>query len=96
MPLLVLSSSPLAFNHISSSELSLCTSQLSSPQLPYKTIQQPPSQSNNDAICATSSLDLQDDLSAEFLAVLNNNIKTESKAESILRRKKQAAKTAAN
>lgn len=96
MPSSVPPSSPPAHSHAGSSELSLRTSQLSSPQLPYKTIQQPPNQSKDDPIRATSPLDPPDNLSTEFLAAFNDNIESGSEAESIQGRGEQAAEAAAN
>lgn len=57
-----------------SSESSPRTSQLSFSPLPYRSIQQPLSQSNNDRIRAASSFDLLDALPAYFLAAFRDNI----------------------
>ncbi len=83
MPSTVPPSSPPVPSHAWSSESSPRTSQLSSPQLPYRAVQQPPSQSQDDPISATFPLDPPDALPAEFLAALNDDIESGSEDESI-------------
>ena len=50
------------------------TNQLFSPQLAYRSIQQPQNQLNNDPIRETSFLDLSNALPADFLAALRDDI----------------------
>lgn len=70
-----LASSFLIFSYTWFSKLSLCTSQLSSFQLPYRSIPQPQNQLNNNLIREISFSDLLDALLANFLAALRDNIK---------------------
>lgn len=70
-----LASSPPIPSYTWSSESSPHTSQLSSPQLSYRSIQQPQNQLNNDPIRETSFPNLSDALPANFLAALRDDIK---------------------
>lgn len=91
--------SPPIPSHTWSLELFLHTSQLSSSPLLYKSIQQPPSQLNNDSIWAVLKFDLSDVVLANILAVFKNNIKefkSRSNDENIYNRKKWSEEAVAN
>lgn len=99
-------SSPPIPSHTWSSESFPSTSQLSSPRLPFRDIQQTPEHpgirginSNNHPIRAISPLDPSDALPAEFLAALKDDIEefeSGSGDEYIKERRKRGAEAAAN